>query len=92
MKWLQKDMRTDWPTYAAVGLILLGVLIAATSGCSYEPLDENGECYRPWNDDPYAMTDADWFDRNLYTASEAERKTTWIDENPPTDWVDAVRR
>ena len=93
MKWLRHDMRTFWDGYVAFALVLLAILIAATSsGCTYEPMDENGQCYRPWNDDPYAMVDAPILDRILYTHEEKERRDSWKKKNSWLGICDWIRR
>ena len=86
------ELRDHREMYVAIVLLIVAVVLTL-SGCGgYEPFDAKGQRYRPWRDDPYSATGADWFDRNIYTQEEADAKSRWKAENPPSDWVDAVRR
>ena len=88
---LANELRDHREMYVALVLLIVAVVLTF-SGCGYEPLDEYGQYHRPWRDDPYSATGADWFDRNIYTKAEADAKSRWKIANPPKDWVDAVRR
>jgi hypothetical protein len=92
MKRLIVEIR-DYCEFYVVAAILIFSVAMLSSGCNgtYEPLDENNEYHRPWNEDPYAAK-VHWMDNYWMPEAEGERMIEWKRTHPATDWVDRIRR
>ena len=89
---LANELRDHREMYVAIVLLIVAVVLTL-SGCNgmYEPLDANGQYYRPWNEDPYAKQ-AHWMDKYWCDPAEAKRILRWKAETPSKDWIDRARR
>jgi len=88
---ISETILTDVRECRVYWIVAIVLLVVAMTGCSYEPLDENGHMHRPWNSNPYAEKEH-WLDSVWMDEDELHRRNQWEAENPPTDWVDSLRR